>query len=98
MVVMPPCQVRNLLMTHGAETVLRLPKIQQSPPPLQVSFHLHAEAFFEVHLPLGVIPIGSHFDFGMPPNRHAGRFQEILLFYCALCTDRLAVKNPVTVA
>lgn len=51
--VMPSRQSGNFLMADGAETVLLSPEVQHLPPSLEIVCHLHAQAFLEVHFPLG---------------------------------------------
>src|SRR5262249_59563726 len=87
MVVMPPAQVGDLLVTDGTETVLRLPQSEEPLSPPEIGFHLHAEACFEVHLPRGIIGIGGRFDLGVALNWHRGGFVEILLLSLAVCVD-----------
>ena len=70
MMVVPSRKSGDLLVAHGTEAVLVFPQVQQLPATFEGVRHLHAEAFFEVHFPLGVIRIGCAFDFDMPLNRH----------------------------
>jgi hypothetical protein len=55
MMVVPACEPGDLLVTNRTETVLVFPQVQQLPATFEGVRHLHAEAFFEVHFPLGVI-------------------------------------------
>ena len=65
MMVVPSCQLGDLLMAHGAETLLLFPQGQQLPPAFEVVCHLHAEAFLEVHFPWGVV---QQFPEGLAPQ------------------------------
>ena len=71
MMVVPPCESGDFLMTHGTETVLLFPQGQELPSPFEGVCHVYAEACFEVHGPLGVIRVRCPFDFDMPLNGHA---------------------------
>src|SRR5881296_3510654 len=51
--VVPSCESGALLVANRTETVLLLPQGQQLPATFEGVCHLHAEAFFEVHFPLG---------------------------------------------
>ena len=64
--VVPSGESGDLLVANGTETVLVFPQIQQLPTAFEGVCHLHAEAFFEVHFPLGVIRVSCTFDFDMP--------------------------------
>ena len=74
--VVPPCKSGDLLMTHGTETVLLFPQGQELPSPFEGVCHLHAEACFEVHGPLGVIRVRCPFDLDMPLNGHVSCTKE----------------------
>ena len=64
--VVPPCQFRDLLMAVRTESVLAFPEGQQLPFSPERAFHFHAEALLEVHLPYGVKWIGFSPDFDVP--------------------------------
>src|SRR5262249_34016112 len=70
MMVVPSCESGDLLVADRAETVLVFPQVQQLPSALEGMCHLHAEAFFEVHFPLGIIRVRCPFDFDMPLDGH----------------------------
>ena len=95
---MPPGQVGDLLVTDGAETVLRLPEIEEPLPTAEIGFHLHAEACFEVHLPRGIIGVGGRLNLGVALYGHGGGVVEILLLSLAIGRDCGAMKDPVPVA
>jgi hypothetical protein len=98
MVVGPPGQVGNLLVTDGTEPVLRLPQMQELSTPLKVGGHLHAEALFEVPLPHGIVGIGGCLYLGMALNGHGGGFVEILLLSLAVGGEACAMKYPMAIA
>ena len=64
--VVPSCESGDLLVTQRTETVLLFPQVQQLPAAFEGVCHLHAEAFFKVHFPLGVVRVCCAFDFDMP--------------------------------
>ena len=64
--VMPSRQSGHFLVTKRAETVLLVPEGQQLPSSFEIVCHLHAQAFLEVHFPLGVVRVCCAFDFDMP--------------------------------
>ena len=64
--VVPSGESGNLLVANRAETVLVFPQVQQLPATFEGVRHLHAKAFFEIHLPLRVIRVCCAFDFDMP--------------------------------
>jgi len=68
--VVPSCESGHLLVAARTETVLLFPQVQQLPSAFEGVCHLHAEAFFEGHFPLGVVRVRCTFDFDMPLNRH----------------------------
>ena len=68
--VVPSRESGNLLVAARTETVLLFPQVQQLPSAFEGVCHLHAEAFFEVHFPLGVIRVCCPFDLDMPLNGH----------------------------
>src|ERR671922_1437925 len=70
MMVVPSCESGDLLVADRTETVLVFPQGQQLPSAFEGVCHLHAEAFFEVHFPLGVIRVRCPFDLDMPLNGH----------------------------
>ena len=53
MMAMPSCNLGDLLVANGTETVLFLPEVAQPPPPLESGFHLHIEAFFKANAWMG---------------------------------------------
>ena len=55
--VVPSGESGDLLVANRTETVLLLPQVEQLPSAFEGVCHLHAEAFFEVHFPLGVIRV-----------------------------------------
>src|SRR5919108_2204598 len=76
MMVVPSCESGDLLVADRTETVLVFPQGQQLPSAFEGVCHLHAEAFFEVHLPLGIIRVCCPFDFDMPLHGHVTCTQE----------------------
>ena len=65
-VVVPPCQFRDLLMAVRTESVLAFPESQQLPFSPERAFHFHAEALLEIHFPCGVKGVGGPLDFDVP--------------------------------
>jgi hypothetical protein len=51
MVIFPAGQVRDFVAADRAETVLRLPEMEQRTPPFQVSHHFGIKPFLEVSFP-----------------------------------------------
>ena len=82
--VMPSRQSGNFLVTDRAETVLLFPEVQQLPSSFEIVCHLHAQAFLEVHFPLGVIRICRASDLHMPLNRHVSCAKEFQFVVCLL--------------
>ena len=70
MMVVPSGESGDLLVAPRTEPVLVFPQVQQLPSALEGMCHLHAEACFEVHFPLGIIRVRCPFDLDMPLNRH----------------------------
>ena len=96
--VVPPCQVGDLLVPDGAETVWRLPQMQEPLTTSEVGFPLHAEARFAVHLPRGIIGGCSRFDLRVALHRHGGGLVEILRLARAVGGDSGALHYPGAVA
>ncbi len=94
MVVMPSCECGDLLLTDRTETVLLFPEGNQLPFPLEIVYHLHAEAFFKVLFPSGIVGVCFSLDFHMPFDRDVCRVEETI-FYDAFfgCDD--SVEDPV---
>ena len=82
--VMPSRQSGHFLVTNRAETVLLFPEVQQLPSSFEIVCHLHAQAFLEVHFPLGGIRIGRASDLHMPLNRHVSCSKEFQFVVCLL--------------
>src|SRR5262249_17776895 len=57
MMVVPSCQCGDLLVADRTETVLVFPQVQQLPSAFEGVCHLHAEACFKIHFPLGVVRV-----------------------------------------
>jgi hypothetical protein len=66
--VVPSCESGARLVAHRTETVLVCPQRQQVPATFAGVCHLHAEAFFDVHCPLGGRRGGCALNFDMPLN------------------------------
>src|ERR1700741_4130227 len=92
--VMPSRQSGNFLMADGAEAVLLFPEVQQLPPSFEIVRHLHAQAFLEVHFPLGIIRVCRASDFHMPLNRHVSCAKEFQLVASVLPEENPVAPTP----
>src|SRR6266446_5876252 len=70
--VMPSCDLGDLLSAHRTYPVLFFPQMPQLPSSRQVVCHFDAEALFKVHFPGRVKGVGFSLDGGMPLNFHVG--------------------------
>src|SRR5713226_5899975 len=68
--VVPSGESGDLLVAHRTETVLVFPPVQQLPATFEGVRHLHAEAFFAIPCPLGVIRVCCAFTFARPVPGH----------------------------
>ena len=75
-VVVPPRHRGDLLVANRTDPALFLPEQPQRPSAHQGSGHLHAETFFEVRFPGGVVGIRFPLDLDMPLDRRARSGQE----------------------
>ena len=69
MVVMPSCELGDLLLTDRTETFLLFPEGDQLPFPLEIVYHLDAEAFFKVLFPSGIVWVRFSLDFCVSLDR-----------------------------
>lgn len=92
--VMPSRQSGHLLVTKRAETVLLFPEVQQLPSSFEIVCHLHAQAFLEVHFPLGVIRICRASDLYLPLHRHISCAQEFQFVVCLLPEENPMASVP----
>jgi hypothetical protein len=94
MVVVPSCELGDLLLTDRTETVLLFPEGAQLPFPLEIVSHCYAEAFFKVLFPSRIIGVCFSLDFHMSLDSNMSRVQEII-FYEAFfgCDD--SVEDPI---
>lgn len=65
-VVVPPRQFGNLLVTERTESMLAFPEGKQLSFSPESAFHFHAKAFFEIHFPCGLKGVGFSPDFNVP--------------------------------
>src|SRR5260370_2872055 len=94
MVVVPSCECGDLLLTDRAETFLLFPEGEQLPFPLEIVYHLHAEAFFKVLFPSGIVGVCFSLDFHMSLDRDVSRVKEIILYEAFFgCDD--SVEDPI---
>ena len=94
--VVPSCKSGDLLAAYRTETVLLFPQVQQLPSAFEGVSHLHAEAFFEVHFPVGIIRVGCPFDLDMPLNGHVPCTQERECMGWPLLTRVCPHKGPLS--
>src|SRR5271157_2830640 len=94
MVIVPSCELGDLLLTDRTETVLLFPEGEQLPFPLEIVYHLHAEAFFKVLLPGGIVGVCFSLAFHMSLDSNMCRVPETM-FYEAFfgCDD--SVEHPI---
>jgi hypothetical protein len=94
MVVVPPCELGDLLLTDWTESFLLFPEGEQLPFPLEIVYHLDAEAFFKVLFPSGIVGVCFSLDFHMSLDRDICRVQEII-FYAAFFGYDDSVEDPI---
>ena len=94
--VVPSCESGDLLVANRTETVLVFPQVQQLPATFEGVCHLHAEAFFEVHFPLGVIRVCCAFNFDMPLNGHVTCTTEREFIGLPLVTRACPHEGPLS--
>jgi hypothetical protein len=94
--VVPSCESGDLLVANRTETVLLFPQVQQLPATFEGVCHLHAEALFEVHFPLGVIRVCCAFDFDMPLNGHVTCTKEREFVGLPLVTRVCPYEGPLS--
>ena len=80
MVVVPPCELGDLLLTDWTESFLLFPEGDQLPFPLEIVYHLDAEAFFKVLFPSGIVGVCFSLDFHMSFDRDICRVKEIIFY------------------
>ena len=91
---MPSCELGDLLLTDRTETFLLFPEGEQLPFPLEIVYHLDAEAFFKVLFPSGIVGVGFSLDFHMSLDRDICRVKEIIFDEAFFgCDD--SVEDPV---
>ena len=69
MVVVPSCELGDLLLADWTESLLLFPEGKQLPFPFEIVYHLDAEAFFKVLFPGGIVWVGFSLDFDVSLNR-----------------------------
>ena len=94
MVVVPPCELGDLLLTDRTETFLLFPEGDQLPFPLEIVYHLDAEAFFKVLFPSGIVGVGFSLDFHMSLDRDICRVKEIIFDEAFFGCDG-SVEDPI---
>ena len=94
--VVPSCESGDLLVANGTETVLVFPQVQQLPAAFEGVCHFHAEAFFEVHFPWGIIRVCCPFDLDMPLNGHVTCTQEREFMGLPLLTRVCPHEGPLS--
>jgi len=94
--VVPSGKSGDLLVANRTETVLLLPQVEQLPSAFEGVCHLHAEAFFEVHFPLGVIRVRCPFDLDMPLNGHVPCTKEREFMGLPLLTRVCPYEGPLS--
>src|SRR6266487_2702203 len=94
MVVVPSCEVRDLLLADRTKSFLLFPEGDQLPFSLEIVNHFHAEAFFKVFFPSRVIWVCFSLDFHMSFDRNMGRVQEII-FYEAFFGYDDSIEDPI---
>src|SRR5258708_26192858 len=93
MVVVPSCELGDLLLTDRTEPFLFFPEGDQLPFPLEVVYHLDAEAFFKVLFPGGIVGVCLSFDFHMSLDRDICRGEETI-FYVAFFCSKESYAHP----
>src|SRR5260370_13255573 len=94
MVVVRSCECGDLLLTGRPETFLLFPEGEQLPFPLEMVYHLHAEAFFKVLFPSGIVGVCFSLDFHMSLDGDVCRVKEIILYEAFFgCDD--SVEDPI---
>lgn len=94
MVVVPSCELGDLLLADWTESLLLFPEGDQLPFPFEIVYHLDAETFFKVLFPSRIIGVCFAFDFHMPFDRDMCRVKEII-FYEALFGCDASVEDPI---
>ena len=94
MVVVPPCELGDLLLTDWTESFLLFPEGDQLPFPLEIVYHLDAEAFFKVRFPSGIVGVCFSLDFHMSLDRNVSRVKEIILYETFFGRDD-SVEDPI---
>src|SRR5258708_39057449 len=87
MVVVPSCECGDLLLTDRTETFLLFPEGEQLPFPLELVYHLHAEAFFNVLFPSGIVGVCFSLDFHMSLASDVSRAKQIILYDASFGCD-----------
>ncbi len=94
--VVPSGESGDLLVANRTETVLLLPQVEQLPSAFEGVCHLHAEACFEVHFPLGVIRVRCPFDLDMPLHGHVPCTNEREFMGLPLLTRVCPYEGPLS--
>ena len=94
--VVPSGESGDLLVANRTETVLLLPQVEQLPSAFEGVCHLHAEAFFEVHFPLGVIRVRCPLNLDMPLNGHVPCTKEREFMGLPLLTRVCPYEGPLS--
>ena len=94
MVVMPSCEFGDLLLTDWTQPFLFFPEGDQLPFPLEIVYHLDAEAFFKVLFPSGIVGVCFSLDFHMSLDRNVSRVKEIILYETFFGRDD-SVEDPI---
>jgi hypothetical protein len=94
MVVVPSCELSDLLLTDRTETVLLFPQGAQLPFPLEIVSHFDAKAFFKVLFPSRIIGVCFCLAFPMSLASTMSWVQEILFDEAFFgCDD--SVEDPI---
>src|SRR6266480_2396941 len=94
MVVVPSCELSDLLLTDWTKPFLFFPEGEQLPFPLEMVHHLDAEAFFEVLFPSGVVGVRFSLNFHMSFDGDICRVQETIFYQTIFGCDS-PVEHPI---
>jgi hypothetical protein len=87
---MPSCYLGDFLLTHGAESVLLFPEMDEPTFSFQGISYVNVEPFFIVGFPFRVVGVCLTFDFRMSLDRHAGRICEVIFLLVLL-----SIEDPI---
>jgi hypothetical protein len=94
-VVVPPRQFGNPLVTVRTESMLAFPESQQLSFSPEGAFHFHAKALLEIHFPCGVKGVGFSPDFDVPFDGRLCCAKESNGFDPSVSSDHDTGKDPI---